>query len=94
MELFLESAFFIPAVIAGKARRIGLSTDSSYRFERGVDFGNTRNAIEYATTLIQQICGGSAGEITEVAGEMPARHAVKLRMTRLVSVLGLSLIHI
>ncbi|HQM86950.1 MAG TPA: phenylalanine--tRNA ligase subunit beta, partial [Methylotenera sp.] len=69
MELFLESAFFIPAVIAGKARRIGLSTDSSYRFERGVDFGNTRNAIEYATTLIQQICGGSAGEITEVAGE-------------------------
>ena len=90
MELFLESAFFIPAVIAGKARRIGLSTDSSYRFERGVDFGNTRNAIEYATTLIQQICGGSAGEITEVAGEMPARHAVKLRMTRLVSVLGIA----
>lgn len=90
MELFLESAFFIPAVIAGKARRIGLSTDSSYRFERGVDFGKTRNAIEYATTLIQQICGGSAGEITEVAGDMPARHAVKLRMTRLVSVLGIA----
>lgn len=89
-DLFLESAFFIPAVIAGKARRIGLSTDSSYRFERGVDFGNTRNAIEYATTLILQICGGKAGVITEVAGEIPARHAVKLRMTRLVSVLGIA----
>jgi phenylalanyl-tRNA synthetase beta chain len=88
-NVFLESAFFVPSVIAGKARRLGLSTDSSYRFERGVDFGNTRNAIEYATTLIQQICGGKAGEITEVIGNLPLRHPVKLRMARLVSVLGI-----
>ena len=90
-DIFLESAFFAPFVIAGKARRLGLSTDSSYRFERGVDFANTRNAIEYATTLIKQICGGVAGEVTEVMGELPVRHAVKLRLDRLISVLGIPL---
>ncbi len=70
-----------------------LSTDSSYRFERGVDFGNTRNAIEYATILIKQICGGSAGEVTEVIGALPVRNPVKLRMARLVSVLGIPFTH-
>ena len=89
-DVFLESAFFVPAVIAGKARRLGLSTDSSYRFERGVDFGNTRNALEYATALILQICGGKAGAVTEVLGALPVRHPVQLRMSRLVSVLGIS----
>ncbi|MDP3819807.1 MAG: phenylalanine--tRNA ligase subunit beta [Methylotenera sp.] len=88
-NIFLESAFFPPSVIAGKARRLGLSTDSSYRFERGVDFGNTKNAIEYATKLILQICGGQAGEVTEVLSALPVRHPVKLRMTRLISVLGI-----
>jgi phenylalanyl-tRNA synthetase beta chain len=89
-EIFLESAFFTPSAIAGKARRLGLSTDSSYRFERGVDFGNTRNAREYATKFILEICGGKACEVTEVIGKLPVRHSVKLRMTRLVSVLGIS----
>jgi len=88
-DIFLESAFFVPAVIAGKARRLGLSTDSSYRFERGVDFGNTRNALEYATALILQICGGKAGAVTEVIGALPVRQPVQLRMPRLVSVLGI-----
>ncbi len=88
-EVFLESAFFIPSVIAGKARRLGLSTDSSYRFERGVDFGNTRNAIELATALIKKICGGVVGEVTEYIGTLPARNPVQLRLSRLVSVLGI-----
>ncbi len=90
-DIFIESAFFLPSVIAGKARRLGLSTDSSYRFERGVDFGNTTNALEYATQLILEICGGQAGEVTKITGTLPVRHTVKLRMSRLVSVLGISL---
>ena len=90
-NLFLESAFFQPGVIAGKARRVGLSTDSSYRFERGVDFGNTRNALEFATMLIKQICGGEAGPVTEVISTLPERLPVKLRLARLVSVLGIPL---
>lgn len=88
-DIFLESAFFVPSVIVGNARRVGLSTDSSYRFERGVDFGNTRNAIEYATRLVKEICGGVAGEVTEVLGALPNRNPVKLRSARLVSVLGI-----
>jgi phenylalanyl-tRNA synthetase beta chain len=88
-DIFLESAFFVPSVIAGKARRLGMSTDSSYRFERGVDFGNTRSALEYATGLIMQICGGQAGEVVEIVGTLPVRHSVTLRMARLVSVLGI-----
>ena len=88
-DVFLESAFFVPAVIAGKARRLGLSTDSSYRFERGVDFGNTLNALEFATKLVLEICGGKAGLVTEVIGSLPVRQPVQLRMSRLISVLGI-----
>lgn len=90
-DIFLESAFFTPAVIAGKGRRLGLSTDSSYRFERGVDYGNTRPALERATALIQEICGGDAGPVTEVISTLPARKPVRLRLARLVAVLGTSL---
>ncbi len=90
-EIFLESAFFTPDAIAGKARRLGLSTDSSYRFERGVDYGNTLQALEYATRLIQQICGGTADAVTEVVNDLPARTSVVLRMDRLLSVLGITL---
>jgi phenylalanyl-tRNA synthetase beta chain len=90
-DIFLESAFFTPDVIAGKARRLGLSTDSSYRFERGVDFGNTQNALERATSLVLEICGGKAGKIIEVMGKLPARQTVNLRYTRLLSVLGIAI---
>jgi phenylalanyl-tRNA synthetase beta chain len=90
-DIFLESAFFTPDAIAGKARRLGLSTDSSYRFERGVDFGNTKNALERATALILEICGGQAGSITQAVTAFPARNTVNLRYTRLLSVLGIAI---
>ncbi|HEY8118089.1 MAG TPA: phenylalanine--tRNA ligase subunit beta [Methylophilaceae bacterium] len=90
-DIFLESAFFAPSAIVGKARRLNFSTDSSYRFERGVDFSNTRQALEHATTLIQQICGGIAGPVTEVVGKLPERQPVRLRMGRLLAVLGIEL---
>lgn len=90
-DIFLESAFFSPGVIAGKARRLGLSTDSSYRFERGVDYGNTIMALERATALVQEICGGEAGPVTEVLNQLPERKQVALRLERLVAVLGIEL---
>jgi len=89
--IFLESAFFTPDTIAGKARRIGLSTDSSYRFERGVDFGDTANALERATELVLTICGGQAGPVTQSVATLPVRKQVKLRYARLQSVLGISI---
>ncbi len=90
-NIFLESAFFTPDAIAGKARRLGLSTDSSYRFERGVDFGNTLSALERATALILEICGGQAGNITQAVTALPVRNTVNLRYARLLSVLGIDI---
>jgi phenylalanyl-tRNA synthetase beta chain len=90
-NIFLESAFFSPAAIVGKARRLNFSTDSSYRFERGVDFANTRQALERATALILEICGGDAGPVTEVLNRLPERKVVSLRLARLTSVLGIDL---
>lgn len=90
-DIFLESAFFAPAVIVGKARRLNFSTDSSYRFERGVDFGNTLQALERASQLVLEICGGQAGPITEALNQLPERKPVRLRLARLNSVLGIVL---
>ena len=90
-DIFLESAFFHPDAIAGRARRFGLATDSSFRFERGVDFAATRQALERATHLLLQICGGSIGPISEVCGILPERKAILLRPSRVGRVLGISL---
>ena len=90
-DVFLESAFFTPEAIAGKARRLALSTDSSHRFERGVDFAATRIALERATQLLLQICGGQAAEITEARGVLPVREPILLRGSRVARVLGITL---
>ena len=92
-SVWLESAFFHPDYIAGRARRVGLSTDASYRFERGVDFAATRAALARAVQLITTICGGSAGRVIEVANALPARSPIVLRMARANKVLGISLTH-
>lgn len=90
-DIFLESAFFNPDVIVGKARRLTISTDSSYRFERGVDFAATRSALERATVLLLEICGGVAGEIIEITAELPLRVPIQLRVARIGKVLGVAL---
>lgn len=91
VDIFLESAFFSPGVIAGKSRQLGFGSDSSYRFERGVDFGNTVVALERATRLILEICGGAAGEIVESIAQLPARAPVTVRAERVRRILGLPL---
>jgi phenylalanyl-tRNA synthetase beta chain len=88
-DLFLESAFFDPGVIAGRSRRLGFGTDSSHRFERGVDFRGTRTALERATQLILGICGGRPGPVTEVKGQLPAREPILLRVERAQRLLGI-----
>ncbi len=89
--LFLESAFFSQEVVAGKSFRLGFSSDSAHRFERGVDFAATRNAMERATSLVLDICGGRAGPITEVRGKLPQRNPIDLRLERSRRVLGITL---
>ncbi len=92
-SVFLECAFFAPQAIAGKARRFGLHTDSSHRFERGVDATLQSRAIERATQLIIDIAGGDAGPITEVTNQasLPQRQAVLLRRQRIEKSLGIAL---
>ncbi len=90
-DILLESAFFAPGVIVGKSRRLGFSSDSSYRFERGVDFAMTQTALDRATQLILDICGGQAGQVAEVLGQLPARKPVTLRVARVQRVLGIAM---
>jgi phenylalanyl-tRNA synthetase beta chain len=90
-HLFLESAFFSPEAIGGRGRRLGFGTDSSHRFERGVDFEMTRKALERATRLILEICGGKAGPITELRDRLPPREPIAVRLLRVQRVLGVAL---
>ncbi len=89
-DIFLECAFFAPTAIAGRARAHGLHTDSSHRFERGVDPDLQDTALERATALILEICGGEAGPVTEAVDEnrLPAEHEIELRAPRVNQLLG------
>jgi len=90
-DVFLESAFFSPGVVAGKTRTLNIASESAYRFERGVDFAGTAVALERATQLVQEICGGAAGPITEARTALPARDPVPLRLARVERLLGVRL---
>ena len=89
-RVFLESAHFAPSAIIGRARKLGLHTDASHRFERGVDPALPRVALEYATKLVLDIMGGNAGPVVEAVREadLPQRAPVTLRRERLARVLG------
>ena len=90
VDVFLEAAHFSPTAISGRARRLGMHTDASHRFERGVDPELPRKAIERASVLLLDIAGGTAGPLSEVVTEdhLPERKTVSLRRARLQRILG------
>ncbi|MFW5815788.1 MAG: phenylalanine--tRNA ligase subunit beta, partial [Wenzhouxiangella sp.] len=92
-DILLESAWFNPASIVGRARRLGLATESAHRFERGVDPALQRRAIERATELVLAIAGGTPGPVLEALDEahLPAPRSVKLRPARVNRLLGTDL---
>lgn len=90
-NIVLEVAWFNPLIISGKSRQYGFGSDSSFRFERGVDSELQRDAIERATELVVQICGGEVGEIVEVLGDLPTAKTVEVRTARVEKVLGVSI---
>ena len=87
-SIFLECAYFDPANIAGRARSFGLNTDSSHRFERGVDFGRTLNALNRASELILKYCGGESSDIIDIASNLPERQPIAIRTKRVSDILG------
>ena len=92
-DIFLECAFFAPLAIAGKARSYGLHTDSSHRFERGVDPQLQQDAIERATALILEIAGGHPGPVCEAVedAKLPQQAEIALRAERIEGLLGMAL---
>ncbi|MBF1987183.1 phenylalanine--tRNA ligase subunit beta, partial [Enterobacter asburiae] len=89
-DIFLESAFFAPLAIAGRARCFGLHTDSSQRYERGVDFELPLIAMNRASQLIQELAGGEFGPITvaEKSDLLPKREAIELKQAQVDQLLG------
>ncbi|BDR13805.1 phenylalanine--tRNA ligase subunit beta [Vibrio sp. STUT-A11] len=89
-DVLLECAFFAPDHIRGRARSYGLHTDSSMRFERGVDYALQVSAMERATQLLVEICGGEVAPVVSVESEadLPKPNQVALRRTKLDNLLG------
>jgi phenylalanyl-tRNA synthetase beta chain len=87
-NVFLESAFFHPAAVAGRSRRYNFASDAGHRFERGVDFNNNVDGIERATRLILDICGGEPGPTEDLVARLPSRNAVPMRVARAQKVIG------
>ena len=89
-DVFLECAFFATLPIAGTARRYGLHTDASLRYERGVDYQLQRKAVERATALLIEIVGGQPGPIVDTfdADCLPATIQCNLRFNRLIQLVG------
>jgi len=89
-NVLLECAFFSPLSITGRARRHGLHTDASHRYERGVDPELQYKAMERATRLLIDICGGEAGPVIDVTHEatLPKRATITLRRSKLDRLIG------
>ncbi len=92
-DIFLESAFFSPAAITGRARSYAMNTDASHRFERGVDWQGQSMAVERATELLLQISGGEAGPTVETVLQqaLPQDPNVSLRLNRVKKLLGVEI---
>jgi phenylalanyl-tRNA synthetase beta chain len=92
-DVLFEVAYFTPDVVAGRARRFGLVTDASQRFERGVDPAHQERAIERGTALLLAIAGGSPGpvQVAQRPERLPRRAAVPLRRSQLTRLLGASI---
>ncbi|HEY3179351.1 MAG TPA: phenylalanine--tRNA ligase subunit beta [Casimicrobiaceae bacterium] len=90
-RVYLEGAFWNPVVIQGKMKRLGFISDAGHRFERGVDFAGCDRAVERATQLIIEICGGKAGPLTDRRGALPSRDPVRVRSARVNRLLGVSI---
>lgn len=89
--ILLESAYFDPISVRKTQRRLGLSTDSSYRFERGVDFEGVLFASNRAARLVAQVCNGKIGVLKEAGAKVTKTNSIKLSIDKVNRILNLEL---
>ena len=89
-DIFVESAYWLPNAIQGRARELNFSTDAAYRFERGVDPMSVVKCLDYVVELIQNICGGQVGPVTDQLLNMPKTKQIKLRVSRVEKIIGVA----
>ena len=88
VNVFLESAWFDPLRTAATGRKLGITSDARYRFERGVDPAFTPTGAEIATRMILDLCGGEASQVV-TAGAVPNTARIySLRKSRVASLAG------
>lgn len=90
-NIYVESAFWWPEAIMGRARQYKFNSDASHRYERGVDFEHIVEHVERISALILEICGGEAGPIDDQKVNVPTREPVQMRLSRCHRVLGVQL---
>ena len=88
-NIYMEAAFWWPEAIAGRTRKLKLSSEAGHRFERGVDFESSVVHLELMTRMIIDICGGEAGPIDDQIINLPRREPVRMRLARCRKVLGI-----
>ncbi|GAB7141050.1 phenylalanine--tRNA ligase subunit beta [Deferribacterales bacterium RsTz2092] len=87
-DIILESAYFTPKLNAYTANKLGISSDAAYRYSRGVDWGRTRELLDYAATLLTDICGGTICNGALEAGTIPNMLEVKASVQRICALIG------
>ncbi len=93
-DVFIEAAFWHQAAVQGRPRKLNFSTDASYRYERGVDFGSNVTHLEYITQLVLDICGTpetKVGPVDDVVTTLPERKPVTMRVDRCLKVIGMEI---
>ena len=90
-NIYIESAFWWPSAIQGRARQLKFSTDAAFRFERGVDPDRTVKYLDYVAQLVQEICGGDIGPLDDQVFELPKSHQITLRVPRVEKILGIQM---
>lgn len=93
-DVFIEAAFWHQAAVQGRPRKLNFSTDASYRYERGVDFGSNVTHLEYITQLVFDICGTpetKVGPVDDVVTTLPERKPVTMRVDRCLKVIGMEI---
>lgn len=90
-NILLESAYFKPESVRKTAKRLGLSTEASYRFERGTDIENLKLSLDRAAYLIQEIAGGDVYEVIDVYPTKIPQREIKFSTEKIRKFIGISL---